>query len=101
MTKGFRFYFDKDIEYLISEETKLFGDYFAPRRAKSRLRMYANLFTRDLRKTLLNSESVCKHCNSKENLQLDHIIPIAKKGKNEISNIQILCANCNLKKKHY
>jgi 5-methylcytosine-specific restriction endonuclease McrA len=99
--KSFRFYFDKDVNYLISEELENNCEYIAIRRAKYRLRMYANLFIRDLRKVILNETSLCNYCNSKKKLQLDHVVPIAKDGKNHISNIQILCSICNLKKRHF
>ena len=63
------------------------------------LRMYANLFNRDMRKKLLNENSFCNNCNSKEKLTIDHIIPISKGGKNLESNVQILCNKCNMLKK--
>lgn len=95
---GYRFYFDKNLEYLFNEEKKKHHIYFAMRYAKKRLRMYANLFNRDMRKVLISKDSVCINCNSIDNLQLDHIIPIDKGGKNLTSNIQILCRVCNREK---
>ena len=40
----------------------------------------------------------CVRCGSKENLHFDHIIPVAKGGGGEVTNIQILCQRCNLQK---
>jgi len=95
---GFRFYYDKPLSYLITEELKYNKEYLAIRYAKSRLRMYANLFNRDIRKKILNADSVCVLCESSEKLNIDHIIPITLGGKNDTSNIQILCSKCNIKK---
>jgi 5-methylcytosine-specific restriction endonuclease McrA len=61
--------------------------------------MYANLFTRDLRKQgYVNENSICLFCSSKSELQIDHIVPISKGGANSIDNVQILCRPCNRKK---
>ena len=37
----------------------------------------------------------CLKCFRTDKLQLDHIIPISKEGKNELSNLQTLCNSCN------
>jgi 5-methylcytosine-specific restriction endonuclease McrA len=40
----------------------------------------------------------CQICGSTENLVLDHIVPIAKGGGDEPSNLQALCWSCNSRK---
>jgi len=41
---------------------------------------------------------ICRQCEATTNLHLDHVIPVKKNGKNEISNLQVLCRSCNSKK---
>ncbi len=44
----------------------------------------------------------CKSCgksNKQTTLNIDHIIPLAKGGSNDMSNLQTLCEQCNRKKK--
>jgi len=40
----------------------------------------------------------CNYCDSNENLEVDHIIPISKGGYEDELNMQILCLKCNRKK---
>jgi len=37
----------------------------------------------------------CVKCGVSEDLQLDHVIPIAKRGGNAAENVQLLCGSCN------
>ena len=37
----------------------------------------------------------CAHCGTASNLTIDHIIPLAKGGTNEVHNLQMLCEPCN------
>lgn len=44
----------------------------------------------------------CQSCQkidlTTKNLQVDHIIPLAQGGANDMSNLQTLCAKCNREK---
>jgi len=37
----------------------------------------------------------CLKCGSKENISMDHVIPLAKGGEHDVKNIQPLCRHCN------
>jgi 5-methylcytosine-specific restriction endonuclease McrA len=39
--------------------------------------------------------NVCLRCRKKRVLVADHVIPLARGGKNDITNIQPLCRTCN------
>lgn len=46
----------------------------------------------------------CQSCGKTaqdSQLSLDHIIPLATGGSNDISNLQTLCLDCNRRKKHH
>jgi len=43
-------------------------------------------------------EGRCCYCASNDELQLDHIIPVALGGSNDEANIQVLCGPCNRQK---
>lgn len=44
-------------------------------------------------------EGKCTKCGSRKNLEYDHIIPVSKGGGNTIRNIELLCEECNRKKR--
>lgn len=56
---------------------------------------------RELKNKLLKRGSICKICGNKmsaDKLTLDHIIPLAKGGTWEMSNLQLACYQCNQEK---
>ena len=59
-------------------------------RAKVSNKMRFAVFARDHER--------CVKCGSRRNLEVDHIYPISKGGKTEMSNLQTLCHRCNVKK---
>ncbi|BAQ63984.1 HNH endonuclease [Geminocystis sp. NIES-3709] len=57
----------------------------------------------EVRKYIYNRDKYqCQSCGKKleeTTLSIDHIIPLAKGGSNDMSNLQTLCLNCNQHKK--
>jgi len=43
-------------------------------------------------------EGRCVQCGAEDDLQFDHVIPVARGGGNAENNLQILCGNCNRQK---
>ena len=37
----------------------------------------------------------CANCGAGGGLALDHVLPIARGGRSELENLQLLCATCN------
>ena len=59
-------------------------------RGKVTLRVRNAVFERDNHR--------CKYCGRTDDLEVDHIIPIAKGGKTTMDNLQTLCHDCNKRK---
>lgn len=47
---------------------------------------------------LVEFQNGCAFCGTKENITIDHIIPLSKGGTNDVDNIQPLCRSCNSRK---
>lgn len=51
---------------------------------------------RKLRKSALkHSGNKCSNCSSSEHLEVHHIKPVSKGGKDELSNLKVLCRRCH------
>lgn len=56
----------------------------------------------EVRKYVLERDNHrCNSCGATNDLTVDHIIPLAKGGTNDLSNFHTLCRRCNSQKKHY
>lgn len=49
-------------------------------------------------KVFARDDDTCRSCGSKENLEADHIIPVALGGCEDLDNLQTLCYDCHKKK---
>lgn len=47
---------------------------------------------------VLSEQPSCRYCASEDALTIDHIVPLAKRGPNTKTNIQVLCNSCNSSK---
>ncbi len=50
------------------------------------------------KRVLLRDKRRCVKCGSGENLEIDHVVPLAKRGSNRLENLQLLCQICNRRK---
>lgn len=50
-----------------------------------------------LRKIGYQMAEACELCQRTDNLVIDHIIPLAQGGSNELDNLRTLCQSCNAK----
>lgn len=43
--------------------------------------------------------SLCVYCGEPSELEIEHIVPLARGGTNEITNLTVACKSCNMKKR--
>lgn len=53
---------------------------------------------KDAMSLIKSVEGKCAFCGDDSSPTIDHIIPISKGGHDGISNLQVLCSNCNYRK---
>jgi 5-methylcytosine-specific restriction endonuclease McrA len=54
--------------------------------------------TKDDIEFIMNMKTSCAYCGGVDDLCIDHIIPLARGGSNDLDNLQILCRVCNSSK---
>ncbi len=61
------------------------------------MKLERRIGSRDWYEVLLNYfGKKCNYCGSIKDLHIHHIIPLSKGGKNEISNLEVVCRKCHL-----
>ena len=50
------------------------------------------------KRILLRGKGRCMKCGSKKNLEIDHVVPLARGGSSRLENLQLLCRDCNRRK---
>ena len=53
---------------------------------------------RKLRQVVINRDGCCQRCGTEDNLTVDHIVPRKLGGDDSLSNLEVLCAQCNTSK---
>ena len=70
-----------------------------PDKAPVERRKWASRYIPDeVRAEILASDQTCESCGSKQNLEVDHIIPVSRGGTSDRENLQALCRSCNRRK---
>ena len=59
-------------------------------------RTYIPAHTRKL--VFIRDKYRCVKCGSKKNLEIDHVVPLARGGSSRLENLQLLCRDCNRRK---
>jgi 5-methylcytosine-specific restriction enzyme A len=78
---------------------KAYADYLWASYPERRKRANRAISQQEIRVMVFGRDNYrCRLCPSGENLQVDHIIPVAAGGSNEPDNLQTLCRSCNCSK---
>ena len=55
----------------------------------------AHQYSTRLQRATIRNHPYCQHCGTTQNLETDHIIPLAEGGTNHPNNLQVLCHTCH------
>ena len=89
-----------DIKTIIKQLNQKRGDFYFNRDIWDALcRVERGKVTNKMRFLIYKRDGYrCRKCGSEKDLEIDHIVPIAKGGKSTLDNLQTLCKKCNKEK---
>ena len=96
-----RYFYPKEIKEIIHNLNDKRGSYYANENIwNSICRVERGKVTNKMRFAIYERDGWrCRKCGRRrDDLEVDHIIPIAKGGKSTFDNLQTLCHRCNVKK---
>lgn len=85
-------------EYMKTEQWKLSSRLGRAKRRAALKDVEQKFSAKDAREVMSKFNYSCFKCGSKDNLHIDHHIPLSKGGRLTFTNAVILCAVCNVKK---
>lgn len=79
--------------------SRAIGDYLWRSYPERRKRADAIISKLELRFMVFSRDGwKCVQCSNNQRLSVDHIVPVAKNGSDDLANLQTLCRSCNSKK---
>ena len=94
----FRAYRARNAEKLNADSAKYARQNRPYRNFLQQQRRAAGTLTFDEWCAIIEAAKCCAHCGATDQLQVDHILAVAKGGKTERNNLQVLCKPCNISK---
>lgn len=86
--------------YLRTEQGRIVGKAHRHKRKAQKRASQGRYTSQELKAQMYRQKSRCYYCKTKlgETWHADHVVPLARGGTNEISNIVIACPACNMHK---
>ena len=84
----------------LKSESGRFSSITSQATRRARVKQAKGRFTKlDINDLFSSQGGKCYYCRDKSNsLQIEHMTPLSRGGRNDVSNICLACAPCNLKK---
>ncbi len=89
---------DEILELMADALIEKYEEKLRPKRTSSKKETRGRYLSKEVKHTIYKrARGKCEICGGVNKLQYDHIRPHSRSGRNEQSNIRLLCQNCNLR----